>query len=119
MATHTFLEKKQDTITLEGDRLRALKQLSSRLSTYVPRSGHLGWDDSFASIINECQTLLEASDTEFADMVGASRPTVGRWKSGKTSPHPLGRESAISRLVKIVDKRAHVIEKSIREKPSA
>lgn len=44
-------------------------------------------DALFAAIIRQAGTDL--SDSELADLLSVARPTVNRWKNGRTTPHRL------------------------------
>lgn len=47
----------------------------------------------FRSIINISQLLLKLTDLEMSELLKVSRPTIGRWKRGVSSPHPLAEKS--------------------------
>lgn len=42
---------------------------------------------------------LDYSDNYIATEIQVSRPTIGRWCSGETAPHPTGRESILKYLL--------------------
>jgi predicted DNA-binding transcriptional regulator AlpA len=53
---------------------------------------------SFAELIRAAQLVLEIDDRELAHRLGVSRPTINRWASGDTAPHPIARPGVVSEL---------------------
>jgi DNA-binding transcriptional regulator YiaG len=53
-------------------------------------------DLKFQEILGLCQTVLELSDQDIADLLRVSRPTVSRWVRGKNLPHRVMRKPILS-----------------------
>lgn len=66
-------------------------------------------DAVFRSLLARATIELRLLDKDLARELDASRPTVNRWKNGKSSPHPLLRRHIYSRL----SKRAAAVLKQI------
>lgn len=45
-------------------------------------------DEDFERILNDVMDLTELAEKDIAHQFSVSRPTVERWRHGKTSPHP-------------------------------
>lgn len=57
----------------------------------------------FADIIRQAGT--EFTDSELADLLSVARPTVNRWKNGKTTPHRLMKPVVYERLAERLQQR--------------
>lgn len=55
-------------------------------------------DAVFRSLLARSAQELSLLDKDIARELDASRPTVNRWRSGATSPHPLLRRHIFARL---------------------
>lgn len=55
-------------------------------------------DQGFRTALNRSISLLELTETELAREFGVSISTIGRWLSGKSSPHPAGRKPVFEYL---------------------
>ncbi len=53
----------------------------------------------FGGLVKAAQQLLELDDSDMAAMLKVSRPTIGRWIRGISSPHPLGRRAIFETLI--------------------
>jgi len=51
-------------------------------------------DQVFQALMHDAQILLEMSDSEIANSLSISRPTLKRWINGRTTPHVAIRKSA-------------------------
>ena len=52
-------------------------------------SADLTDDKTFRRLLNDGMELADIEDADLAESVGASTPTVRRWRSGAAVPHPL------------------------------
>lgn len=52
----------------------------------------------FAAFIVASQKGLGLTDQAFATMIAVSRSTIGRWKTGRTAPHPIAQHAIIKVL---------------------
>jgi hypothetical protein len=59
----------------------------------------------FQVLFKHAQDTIELKDVIIADGLKISRPTVGRWARGESSPHPLGRPSIYNWLIKEAAKK--------------
>ncbi|WAJ29425.1 hypothetical protein [Antarcticirhabdus aurantiaca] len=57
-------------------------------------------DLDFAGLVRASQQLLELDDADLARILNVSRPTVGRWTRGVSSPHPLARKAIFDALAR-------------------
>lgn len=64
----------------------------------------------FAEYITTEQEKLKADDREMSLILKVSVPTIGRWKRGVSTPHPLAEAS-----IKDVLKRQETINESIQK----
>ena len=80
-----------------------LENLSDRLK----RIKHSN-DDEFKQIIADSITLLRLTDYEASLIFDVSRPTVTRWKNGRTVPHPAMREALCKKIKTKVNKRLKI-----------
>ncbi len=53
-------------------------------------------DAEFASLIG--QAVDDLSEAEMSKLLQVSRPTINRWKNGRSVPHPLGRPRVMQKL---------------------
>jgi transcriptional regulator with XRE-family HTH domain len=51
-------------------------------------------DQVFQTLMHDAQVLLEMSDSEIANSLSISRPTLNRWINGRTTPHVAIRKAA-------------------------
>lgn len=84
------------------DELQALK------SQLLAAAADVENKDAFCSAFSRARTTLMLSDNELAKVIQISRPTVRRWASGATAPHPIGRKAVLDYLVKRVDTAARI-----------
>lgn len=68
-------------------------------------------DYDFGALVKAAQQLLELDDGEMARMLKVSRPTIGRWIRGFSTPHQLGRRAIFDALTQ----RARAKAKSYRD----
>lgn len=83
----------------EHERLRtaALRSLIQELRTFDEVTSQV----SFSEVFNLAQTVLEAEDADLADIFKVSRPTIGRWARGVSTPHPIIQRPICETLVGI------------------
>lgn len=62
---------------------KALLELINSLSSADPKD-----DRIFQKLIDKSLNLMNISEADFAERIGVSRPTINRWRSGRTAPHP-------------------------------
>lgn len=74
----------------------ALEELVSKLEAAAASEAEL----DFGGLVRAAQQLLELDDTDMARTLNVSRPTIGRWIRGTSSPHPLTRRAICGALVK-------------------
>lgn len=55
-------------------------------------------NELFQTYIICAQTVLDCSDADLSRMLRVSRPTIGRWKTGASAPHPLGQQAVATTL---------------------
>lgn len=58
--------------------------------------------DAFREIWVQATGALDMDDREAANVFGVSVPTVGRWRLGKTHPHPVLIRSIYKRLSRML-----------------
>lgn len=75
--------------------LPALEELVAKLQAASESEAEL----DFAGLVGAAQQLLELDDTEMARTLNVSRPTIGRWVRGVSSPHPLTRKAICAALI--------------------
>jgi hypothetical protein len=71
------------------DRIEQFREFSRRLE-----AAKLEDDQVFQSLMRDAQVLLEMSDSEIANSLSISRPTLNRWINGRTTPHVAIRKAA-------------------------
>ena len=69
-------------------------------------------DAKFQDLLNESQRVLELSDSEVADILMVSRPTINRWSNGKNLPHRRVRKAVFTWIADTASKRLRIVEKS-------
>jgi transcriptional regulator with XRE-family HTH domain len=62
-------------------------------------------DALFADLVREAMAALELSDSDLARQFGMSRPSVTRWRNGRTAPHPAMRAKVFKALLTRVRSR--------------
>lgn len=67
--------------------------------------------DLFCSVFADAQRRLRMDDNELAKILQVSRPTVGRWASGVTAPHPIGRKPVLEFLIKRVESSIRLLKR--------
>ena len=83
------------------DRVRA--QMLPALDELIAKLQAAGQSEAeldFAGLVRAAQQLLELDDTEMARVLNVSRPTIGRWVRGVSSPHPLTRRAICDALIR-------------------
>lgn len=58
-------------------------------------------DETFTRIINLAAEVLELDDMAISKLFDVSRPTVRRWKEGRTTPYPAARRLIFRDLEKL------------------
>jgi DNA-binding transcriptional regulator YiaG len=62
------------------------------------------YDDArFARALRDASAFAKVSESDLAEMLGVSRPTILLWKSGVSKPHRAIRETVKQVLVNIVE----------------
>jgi hypothetical protein len=59
--------------------------------------------EAFAKLFALASEMLHADDLQLARVFKVSRPTIGRWTRGESTPHPLGRRPVFQTLLKMVE----------------
>lgn len=62
----------------------------------------IGNEELFRLAFCSSQEFFNLSDNDLAEIFQVSRPTIGRWSSGTTSPHAIGRTFIIHFFQKII-----------------
>jgi ribosome-binding protein aMBF1 (putative translation factor) len=101
-------------IAEKTSRTESLTEFRIRLS-----SVDLTHDASFQEAFNEAQTLLELSDTELADKLLVSRPTVNRWVRGRNLPRRALRRSIVNWMDDQLAQRIRILEQHATRSPSS
>lgn len=91
------------------DRIDQFREFDGRLE-----SADLADDKVFQLLMHEAQVLLEMSDSEIANSLSISRPTLNRWINGRTSPHFGVKKSAIRWIAEQVASRVRRLQTSTR-----
>jgi hypothetical protein len=60
-----------------------------------------GERSAFGDLFGTAQVTLELDDAELSKLLKVSRPTIGRWVRGESSPHPIGRKPIFVALAKV------------------
>lgn len=81
-------------LQLEASQLRALEILVAKLEAANPD----GSTEEFAGLFDNAQRLLGLSDLDLSRALKVSRPTIGRWSRGESSPHRLIRKAVFGIL---------------------
>jgi hypothetical protein len=93
---HILADSRQDGIAelicqteaVCAERVKALKALIVQLDVLSMAEG----DCSFPECIQIAQQLLDLDDLAMSQTLKVSRPTIGRWVRGVSSPHVLARK---------------------------
>jgi DNA-binding XRE family transcriptional regulator len=64
----------------------------------------------FQAVMQETQVLLEMSDSEIANALSISRPTLNRWINGRTSPHLAVKKAAVAWIGEQVAIRVRLLQ---------
>jgi DNA-binding XRE family transcriptional regulator len=97
----------------EDYRLELFNELQEQLDAFPVGSED---DALFQSLLTYAQNMLELEDTELAKMLQVSRPTINRWVTGRTAPHPLARRAVMDALSKVIGERKRFINASVRRR---
>ena len=97
----------------EDHRLELFNELQEQLGAFPVGSED---DALFQSLLTDARSMLELEDAELAKMLQVSRPTINRWVSGRTAPHPLARRAVIDALSKVIGERKRFINGSVRRR---
>lgn len=97
----------------EDYRVELFNELQAQLAAYPAGSEN---DALFQSLFTDAQNLLELNDAELAKMFQVSRPTINRWVSGRTAPHPLARRAVLDALSKVIGERKRFINANVRRR---
>lgn len=54
--------------------------------------------EAFSRVLRKGMDLLELLDSDLSERFDASRPSVNRWRNGKTAPHPAVRQLVLRYL---------------------
>jgi len=65
----------------------------------------------FSALIRLAQKHLDLDDLEISRLLKVSRPTIGRWVRGDSTPHPLSRKAICDVLAKKTRARAKSLRK--------
>ena len=74
------------------------KELVARLGVADARN-----DELFTELFQEAANELGMSDAELAEKLRVSRPTVTRWKEGRSLPHPAIRPPIFIWLTQLIE----------------
>lgn len=69
--------------------------------------------NGFAEAFKRALRVLELDDYEAAKIFQISRPTVGRWTRGDSSPHPVGRQPILKSLEKRAERKRKQNQKQL------
>lgn len=84
----------------------ALEELIAKLEAAAATDEEI----EFGGLVRAAQQLLELDDTDMARILNVSRPTIGRWIRGTSSPHPLMRRAICGALIKDARAKLRVIQ---------
>jgi len=87
------------------DRIEQFREFSRRLD-----AARLEDDQVFQTLMRDAQILLEMSDSEIANSLSISRPTLNRWINGRTTPHVAIRKSAARWISEQVTARVRLLQ---------
>ncbi len=90
-------------LNLTLDRLSADKDSAHAYLTSFPENAEA---EQFTAIFrfarDYCRRLLNMDDTQIADALKVSRPTISRWANGKSFPHGLMRKLVIDKMAELI-----------------
>ena len=89
------------SLTRQADEARA--ETARALDTLVAQLDAGAATDEpfdFAGLITVSKKLLMLEDLEMSRLLKTSRPNVGRWARGVSSPHPIARRAVLQTLAK-------------------
>lgn len=92
-------------LVIRAKQTHAISQLLETLEG--ARESHNAVD--FGGLIRVSQRLLEISDAEMARLLKVSRPTIGRWVRGETTPHELTQHSINAELIKKAREKMKIV----------
>jgi hypothetical protein len=87
------------------ERVDVLETLLAELQAFPETSPRTEFTRQF----KDAQLVLELSDTDLARLFKISRPTAGRWRSGDSAPHPLGRKAVFDSLSRVAKDKLRAI----------
>ena len=61
--------------------------------------------EQFGKLFSLSTQILELDQETVAQKFKISRPTISRWETGKSAPHPLGRKPVFQLLTKLAKER--------------
>jgi hypothetical protein len=67
--------------------------------------------EGFSALLELAQKHLQLDDLAMSRLLKVSRPTIGRWVRGDSSPHPLSRKA----IFDVLAKKARARAKSLRK----
>ncbi len=91
------------------DRIEQFREFSRHLE-----AAKLEDDQVFQALMHDAQILLEMSDSEIANSLSISRPTLNRWINGRTTPHVAIRKSAAKWISEQVTARVRRLQTATR-----
>lgn len=97
------------TTAVLTERIEQFRELQRRL-----KLANIEDDKVFQSLIRDAQVLLEMSDSEIANSLSVSRPTLNRWMNGRTSPHLAIKKSAVGWMGDQVASKVRKLEASAK-----
>lgn len=68
----------------------------------------------FFLLMRAAQVIMRLDDTSLSRIAMVSRPTVGRWTRGVSSPHPLGRNALFESLIRMARSEAKQLRRSVK-----
>jgi len=92
---------------------RARTQMTEALDELIAKLAAASSTDAdvdFGGLVLAAQRLLAMDDGDMARMLKVSRPTIGRWIRGSSSPHPLGRGA----IFEVLSGQARIRIKNLR-----
>ena len=84
---------------------RCLDELAKNLNAALSASV------DFSALVKLAQKHLDLDDLEMSRLLKVSRPTIGRWVRGDSTPHPLSRKAIFDVLAKQARARAKSLRK--------
>lgn len=85
----------------ERCRVLTLQRLVQALQSFPAEAER----QEFSRLFFHAQSVLEIDDTELASALRVSIPTIGRWASGQSAPHPFGRGPVLLFLADLAESK--------------